>query len=120
LDNYLSNDNPNLFSLTLYNPTLSLYFMKSFQRECEYPTKMLDSNLAMGRGKIRYISLLSGGNELIIQLLSEAKEPVTISELSDRFGVEDMISERKDEPFMASLLYYFGVLTMAGKTLLVR
>ncbi|MGH9846081.1 MAG: AAA family ATPase, partial [Blastocatellia bacterium] len=35
--------------------------------------------------------------------------------LADRFGVEDMLTARKDKTFMASLLYYFGVLTLVGR-----
>lgn len=31
----------------IYNPTLALYFLKAFRRDCRYPKKVLDSNLAM-------------------------------------------------------------------------
>ena len=99
----------------VYNPTLALYFMKSFQKHCKYPDKILDSNLAMDRGKLRYIARIPDGDKLIVQALND-KEPVTVSELADRFGVEDMLTLTKDNAFMASLLYYFGVLTMGGKT----
>jgi hypothetical protein len=43
---------------------------------------------------------------------------VTIPQLARRFGVQDMLNAVKDPPFMASLLYYFGVLTLAGQGLL--
>ena len=99
----------------VYNPTLALYFMKSFQKHCKYPDNMLDSNLAMDRGKLRYIARIPDGDKLIVQALND-KEPVTVSELSDRFGVEDMLTVKKDNAFMASLLYYFGILTMGGMT----
>jgi hypothetical protein len=36
--------------------------------------------------------------------------------LANRFGVEDLLKVTKDHSFMASLLYYFGVLTLAGET----
>ncbi len=98
----------------VYNPTLALYFLKSFQQDCVYPRKILDMNLAMDRGKLQYIARLPHGDQLIAQALT-AQPPVTISELADRFGVDDMLYATKSQTFMASLLYYFGVLTMAGE-----
>jgi hypothetical protein len=99
----------------LYNPTLVLYFLARFQRYCEYPDDLLDSNLAMDRGKIRYISQLPGGERVILNVLDE-QNPLSINRLANRFGVEDILRETKDTTFMASLLYYFGVLTLDGRT----
>ena len=101
----------------VYNPTLALYFLNAFQRECEYPRQMLDSNLAMDRGKIAYIAQLPNGGQLILDALNEER-PMSIQRLTDRFGVEDMLAAVKDEAFMASLLYYFGVLTFGGRAAL--
>ncbi|MDU9047223.1 MAG: AAA family ATPase [Candidatus Electrothrix sp. Rat3] len=98
----------------IYNPTLALYFLKSFQRDCEYPQKSLDSNMAMDRGRIRSIAHMPGGQQLIMEALAE-RPSVSIPELVDRFGIQDMLDARKDTTFMASLLYYFGVLTIGGK-----
>jgi hypothetical protein len=99
----------------IYNPTMALYFLKSFQEECQYPGEILDSNLAMDRGKIAYISQLPGGEQVILKALNE-EEPLSVSRLANRFGVEDVLYETKDTTFMASLLYYFGVLTLNGVT----
>ncbi len=99
----------------VYNPTLALYFLKAFRRDCRYPKKVLDSNLAMDRGKLQYIPRLPGGGQLIFDALA-AETPVTISELADRFGVNDMLYAAKDTNFVASLLYYFGILTFGGVT----
>jgi len=99
----------------IYNPTLALYFLEEFQRECRYPDRMLDTNLAMDWGKMYYISRLPEGRQLIFDALTET-ESVTISELTDRFGVEDILHARKDTGFVASLLYYFGILTLGGVT----
>jgi len=96
----------------LHNPTLALYFMKAFQKYCEYPEEMLDENLAMDRGKLAYISGLAGGEDLITDALSGG-EPLSIHRLARRFGVEDMLKAPKDRTFMISLLYYFGVLTLS-------
>jgi hypothetical protein len=97
----------------VYNPTLVLYFLKAFQRECEYPRRMLDSNLAADRNKIAYISGLPNGGQIILDALGE--EPVSIPEVADRFGMADMLSPDKDTVFIVSLLYYFGVLTLTEK-----
>lgn len=99
----------------VYNPTLAIYFMKEFQRNCKYPRSILDDNLAMDKGKLRYIAQLPQGDMVILDALAE-QNPITIPELARRFGVEDMLYMTKDNIFFASLLYYFGVLTMAGDT----
>ena len=99
----------------VYNPTLALYFMEYVQAHCQYPREMLDSNLAMDREKLHYISQLPNGGQLILDALNKAR-PLSTQTLSDRFGVEDMLTSTKDEAFMLSLLYYFGILTLAGKT----
>ncbi|WP_165741527.1 AAA family ATPase [Candidatus Thiosymbion oneisti] len=99
----------------VYNPTLALYFLKIFQRDCRYPDRILDSNLAMDRGKMHYISRLPEGRQLIFDALAETAS-VTIFELADRFGVEDILYTPKDTGFVASLLYYFGILTLGGVT----
>jgi len=99
----------------IYNPTLALYFLEEFQRECRYPDEILDSNLAMDRGKMHYIARLPEGRQLIFDALAE-HEPVHVRRLADRFGVEDMLYAPKDTGFVASLLYYFGILTLDGMT----
>ncbi|MCP4107949.1 MAG: AAA family ATPase [Desulfobacteraceae bacterium] len=97
----------------IYNPTLVLYFLKAFQRDCQYPRRILDTNLAMDKNKINYISRLPHGEQVILNALEDTQ--VSIAELADRFGVEDMLSPSKDTTFMASLLYYFGVLTLTDR-----
>ena len=100
---------------SVYNPTLSLYFLKHLQNRGHYPRQMLDENLAMDRNKLMYISRLPHGEELLIKALS-GNDVVTIPQLARRFGVQDMLNSVKDQPFMASLLYYFGILTWVGLT----
>ncbi len=70
----------------------------------------------MDRGKIIYISQLPHEEQVISEALNEEK-PFAIAQLSSRFGVNDILTGTKDTPFMASLLYYFGVLTFDGYTL---
>ena len=100
---------------SLYNPTLSLYFLKYLQNHRRYPRQMLDENLAMDRNKLAYIAQLPHGEDLLIQALN-GEEGIVIPQLARRFGVADVLDAVKDQPFMASLLYYFGVLTLNGQT----
>ena len=101
---------------TIYNPTLALYFFDRFHNNCEYPEKMLDGNLAADEAKLEYIAGIPGGGELLLSL-PENDNQIVISELEERFGIKRILDTKtKDFTFMASFLYYFGVLTMAGKT----
>ena len=103
----------------LYNPTLSLYFLKALQSEGHYPREMLDENLAMDRGKLSYIAELPHGEEVLAQALN-GEEGILIPRLAKRFGVADVLTAVKDQPFMASLLYYFGILTLTGVGILAK
>ena len=97
----------------MYNPTLSLYFLKNLASYGRYPNNMLDENLAMDRGKLRYIAELQHGEDLITEALN-GEEGILIPQLARRFGVADVLDAVKDRDFMASLLYYFGILTLNG------
>jgi len=106
---------------SLYNPTLSLYFFDELARRGRPPRHLLDENLAMDRGKLTYIAALPQGETLLIAALGgqeseEGEAPVVIPELVRRFGVADVLAAVKDQPFMASLLYFFGILTLDGLT----
>jgi hypothetical protein len=102
---------------SVYNPTLSLYFLKALSLRGQPPRQLLDENLAMDRNKLAYIARLPHGEDLLVAALS-GDDQVVIPQLARRFGVEDMLRAVKDQPFMASLLYYFGVLTLADRGLL--
>ena len=67
----------------------------------------------MDRNKLMYISRLPHGEDVLIKALSGG-DSVVISQLARRFGVEDMLTAVKDETFMVSLMYYFGILTFSG------
>jgi hypothetical protein len=98
----------------IYNPTLALYFLKHYQSKGQAPANMLDDNLAMDRGKLSYIASLPRGAEVIVKALEDDEE-LAVPVLAHRFGVEDVIRLPKDTTFMASLLYYFGALTLVGR-----
>jgi hypothetical protein len=68
----------------------------------------------MDKAKIAYISHLPQGAPVVAQAMNEG-EALVIAELADRFGIQEMLKEHHDRTFMISLLYYFGVLTLAGR-----
>ncbi len=100
----------------VYNPTLTLYFIDAFYETRAYPRNMLDTNLAMDAGKLEYISQIPNGGQLLLNLMRNDHR-VVITEPADRFGIREMVTDQsKDNTFMVSFLYYFGVLTISGLT----
>ncbi|MFZ4664137.1 MAG: AAA family ATPase [Caldilineaceae bacterium] len=98
----------------VYNPTLVVYFLKILQRTCEYPEEILDDNLAMDGNRIAYIAQIKGAESLITGALNE-ENPLTISTLAHRFGVAEMLASEKSLELLTALMYYLGVLTLAGR-----
>jgi hypothetical protein len=99
---------------TIYNSTLTLYFLQHLLQEGTYPSQMFDSNLAMDQTKIAYISQLPNGEQVLLAALQE-NPPTALQEIEDRFGVERMLRAEHEAGFMTSLLYYFGVLTLTDE-----
>ena len=101
---------------TVYNPTLVLYFLKAFYQSCKYPRDMLDDNLSADGAKLDFIAQIPGGAQLLLDLVHE-NAAVVVTALAKRFGIRDLLSAAgKDNAFMVSLLYYFGVLTIDALT----
>lgn len=99
----------------LYNPTLTLYFLDKLQLDREPPQKLLDVNLAMDRNKLEYIAARPGGEALILRLM-ENKPPLTVREIYDRFSLSDLLQPAQEALHLASLLFYFGLTTIGGRT----
>ncbi len=85
---------------SLYNPTLSLYFLKALAQQGGYPRRMLDENLAMDRNKLIYIAQLPGGEALLIEALA-GDDRILVPELVQRFGVADVLAAVKDQGQLA-------------------
>jgi hypothetical protein len=100
-------------TVTVYNPTLSLYFLNALLRDGHYPRKMLDNNLAMDRKRLLFVAGLLEGESLLLEALCQ-ENGVTVTDISDRFGAETMLKQERDRDTIISLLYYFGILTLGG------
>ncbi|MBK1648152.1 hypothetical protein [Rhabdochromatium marinum] len=68
----------------------------------------------MDRNRIEYIARLPHGEDLVTAAL-DSTHPITIDDLEQRFGVERMLHAPQTHGFLASLLYFFGVLTYSGR-----
>ncbi|KPA15109.1 AAA-ATPase [Candidatus Magnetomorum sp. HK-1] len=96
----------------IYNPTLTIRFLKTLFKTCKPPRQMLDVNLAVDNEKIAYIVALSQGKKMILNLC-EKDSNVEVSIIQNRFGIKDLLSDStKDNLFIASYLYYVGALTI--------
>ncbi len=98
----------------VYNPTLALYFFKRWQSDCQAPEELLDDNLAIDRNRLRYLSQLPAGRALIEQVAADS-QPLLMNRLSSRFGLMEMLNPSPDQATLASLMYYLGILTLAGR-----
>jgi hypothetical protein len=77
---------------------------------------MLDDNLSADGAKLDFIAQIPGGAQLLLDLVHE-NAAVVVTALAKRFGIRDLLSAAgKDNAFMVSLLYYFGVLTIDALT----
>jgi hypothetical protein len=100
----------------IYNPTLSLYFLSHLQREGTYPGEMLDNNLAADEGKLEYLGRVASGQESVIDLIRSG-QPLGIERLEKRFSLRTMLDRSsQDATFLGSYLYYFGMLTLDGRS----
>ena len=61
---------PSTRDALIYNPTLALYFLGELARYCEYPERILDSNLAMDRNRIHFVAGLPHGERLVTKALA--------------------------------------------------
>jgi len=95
----------------MFNPTMALHFLQYFQRYGKPPKNMLDENLSMDRNKIHFIAKLHYGSEVVGRVLDES-QTVTVSQISERFGVRTMVQDEQDQESLFSLLYYLGALTL--------
>jgi len=76
---------------------------------------MLDSNLAVDESKLEYIANIPLGREILLAMMQK-NYYLTVEDISDRFGAREMLADSsKNNVFLASFLYYFGVLTLAGE-----
>lgn len=97
----------------MLNPTNCLYLLQEIQEVGRYPEQLFDRNLAIDETKLAFLSRSEPGARLVTQL-SESEEPIEILGLESQISLEDLLTRvAEDRRFVASLLYYLGLLTLA-------
>jgi len=96
----------------IYNPTLTLYFLKQLLVNRNYPEEMFDSNLDMDISKLDYIAKLSGGRNRIFDIIFN-EEYVSATRIIPRFKLMELAHlEKKNEDYIWSYLLYHGLLAI--------
>ncbi|MCP4659780.1 MAG: AAA family ATPase, partial [bacterium] len=95
----------------VYNPTNVLYFLEHLAEFGKPPQALHDQNLRTDRGKLTFLASTSAGSGVIEQL-TEGDGSVKIRQLETGFSLDDLLTRvGKDDQFVASMLYYMGLLT---------
>jgi len=113
---YLFNENA---MNKVYNSTLSLYFIKEYQKNDSIPSNMIDRNVISDHRKIaRLFNLYDDDNERKSIIMDIVEGKSIVSSLEDgalEFSRTNTLNERVfsvDRDGFLSLLYYLGLLTI--------
>lgn len=118
LDKMKTYFNGNIFSpksdTRIYNPALINYFISEFRKTSNYPQQIFDNILAGDDEEFTYIPDFPGGRQLL-RTITQEQGLTTISNITDRFGIKDILSDKgMEQDYIKSFLYYLGILTIAG------
>ena len=97
----------------LFNSDMVLYFLYNYRdNNGRFPSKMLDSNIRTDYSKLRMLIRKDRGFEHDASIIQHIVETGGITaELKDSFPAEQITNPDN----FVSLLYYFGMLTIAGQ-----
>lgn len=98
---------------TMYNTDMVLYFFKQYFKTTSIPGNLVDRNVRIDYGKLRHLIIIdskdkkqtNGNFSRLREIVEEGK---ISSRLSDGFPLEEIESPEN----FASLLFYFGLLTI--------
>jgi Predicted AAA-ATPase/PD-(D/E)XK nuclease superfamily len=98
----------------VYNSTMVLYFVSQYQRSNEYPSTLLDPNIASDYKKIRQIFELVRRDPFTLPTFNTLMETQSITaELTDVFSLERGFNTSD----AVSMLFYMGFLTIVERDL---
>jgi len=93
----------------IYNTDMVLYFMNRYLQENKIPNDLLDENIRMDYGKLRFLieegRKLNGNFNIFKEILDKGEES---GELVKSFSIGELIERKR----FRSLLYYLGLLTI--------
>ncbi|MCB0062372.1 MAG: AAA family ATPase [Caldilineaceae bacterium] len=96
---------------SMYNSDMVLYFLLRTDADDGVPLDLIDQNIRIDYGKLRHLMAIDrrlNGNFSVLKTIVEEGE--TVSPINASFPLEQLLNR---ENFI-SLLYYFGLLSMAG------
>jgi len=99
----------------IYNSDMVLYFASQYSRSKQYPENLLDPNIASDYTKIRRLFTIKGKETEHLQYLDVL---LKTGQISARLVRQFEIENRFDKHDFISLLYYTGILTIAGRGLI--
>ena len=98
----------------IYNPTLVLYFLEVLQEEGRPPRPIWDPNIHTDINTIDFFAKIAPGQEAILRILGSKNNEIKVKDLFIGFQLRDIMDlGEKDYDYISSLLYYFGLLTIA-------
>jgi len=112
--NYIFSSDDNV---PLFNSDMILYFLDNYMRQQKLPENFIDRNVRIDYGKLRHLIIIDRDNHEpttngnFSKLKQILEENGTLSYISDGFTLEEMT----DSHNFNSLLFYFGLLTIAGR-----
>lgn len=92
----------------IYNPDMSLYFLKHLFSEKRYPKNMIDDNVKTDYGRINQLALNFEDENILNNILFKGE---IYTEIVHRFNLSDMYNVKEN---FISLLFYLGMLTIKG------
>ncbi len=103
---------------TLYNASLVMYFVKKYNsKTCQYPMKMLDSNIASDYGRIMQLFNI-GDKEANYEVLNELiYEGEVLATLKDKFNFGSSTGDSFARDEFITLLFAMGFVTIKEQQL---
>ena len=96
----------------VYNPTNTLFFLKSLYLHGKPPRSLHDANLRTDQGKLAFLAHTAAGTG-VIEELAEGTGDIEIPQLLGSFSLDDLTARlTRDPDAVASFLYYLGLLTL--------
>ncbi len=93
----------------LYNSDMILYFFNNYSQEKKIPSNLIDENVRIDYGKLRYLILeeqkLNGNFSILADIVETGQTETT---LVHSFALSDIVEKDKFKSF----LYYLGLLTI--------
>ncbi|MCP5101814.1 MAG: AAA family ATPase [bacterium] len=97
----------------LYNPDMVLYFLREYFKAQTIPRNLIDRNVKIDYGKLRYLIIVDRGNKKTANgNFSRLKEIIEKGETSAALEKGFPLEKVTAEDNFISLLFYFGLLTI--------